>query len=65
MCPSPISCSAPRSPLPAELPPAEQEQMENENPLEERFRAEVTVNGQPVGKHWLWEILALGGRLLR
>ena len=29
-----------------ELTPAEQEQMENENPLEERFRAEVTVNGR-------------------
>ena len=29
-----------------ELTPVEQEQMENENPLEERFRAEVTVNGR-------------------
>ena len=29
-----------------ELTPAEQEQMENENPLEERFWAEVTVNGR-------------------
>lgn len=29
-----------------ELTPAEQEQMENDNPLEERFRAEVTVNGR-------------------
>ena len=28
------------------LTPAEQEQMENENPLEERFWAEVTVNGR-------------------
>lgn len=41
-----------------ELTPAEQEQMENENPLEERFRAEVTVNGQPLrestgyGRYW-------------
>ena len=32
--------------------------MENENPLEERFRAEVTVNGQPLrestgyGRYW-------------
>lgn len=32
--------------LQRELTPAEQEQMENENPLEERFRAEVTVNGR-------------------
>lgn len=41
-----------------ELTPVEQEQMENENPLEERFRAEVTVNGQPLrestgyGRYW-------------
>ena len=44
--------------LQRELTPAEQEQMENENPLEERFRAEVTVNGQPLrestgyGRYW-------------
>lgn len=31
-----------------ELTPAEQDTMEAENPLEERFRAEVTVNGQPL-----------------
>lgn len=29
-----------------ELPPAEQDAMEAENPMEERFRAEVTVNGR-------------------
>lgn len=31
-----------------ELTPAEQDAMEAENPMEERFRAEVTVNGQPL-----------------
>lgn len=41
-----------------ELPPAEQDAMEAENPMEERFRAEVTVNGQPLrestgyGRYW-------------
>ena len=41
-----------------ELPPAEQDAMEAENPMEERFRAEVTVNGQPLrestgyGSYW-------------
>ena len=41
-----------------ELTPAEQDAMEAENPMEERFRAEVTVNGQPLressgyGRYW-------------